>query len=52
MNILVAFNDYYLMPTKIMLKSVIANNDEEIHIYCLFDELTEESICSVRQLYK
>ena len=40
------------MPTKIMLKSVIANNDEEIHIYCLFDELTEESISSVRQLYK
>lgn len=44
MNILVAFNDNYAMPTRVMLKSVIENNQEIIHIYVLFFSLTEDSI--------
>ena len=50
MNILVAFNDGYTMPTHIMLKSVIANNKEDINIYCLYDELTAESMAAIHQL--
>lgn len=44
MNILVAFNDDYAMPTRVMLKSVIENNQEIIHIYVLYFSLTEDSI--------
>ena len=50
MNILVAFNDGYVMPTKIMLKSVIANNDEPIDIYCLYDQLSKDSMESINSL--
>lgn len=50
MNILVAFNDGYTLPTKIMLKSVIANNNEGINIFCLYDQLSKESIESIQQL--
>ena len=44
MNILVAFNDNYAMPTRVMLKSLIENNREIIHIYVLYISLSEESI--------
>lgn len=51
MNILVAFNDGYTMPTKVMLRSLITNNqDEELSIYVLFLNLTEESIQSISEL--
>ena len=44
MNILVAFNDNYAMPTRVMLKSLIENSQEKINIYVLYISLTEDSI--------
>ena len=44
MNILVAFNDNYTMPTKVMLKSLIKNNHFSLNIYVLYVELSNESI--------
>lgn len=51
MNILVAFNDGYTMPTKVMLRSLITNNQsEELSIYVLYLSLTDESIQSIYEL--
>ncbi len=50
MNILVAFNDNYAMPTKVMLKSLIDNNCENINIYVLYISLTEDSINKLSSL--
>lgn len=44
MNILVAFNDSYAMPTRVMLKSLIENNQGKIDIYVLYVSLTDASI--------
>lgn len=44
MNILVAFNDNYAMPTRVMLKSLIENSQEKINIYVLYISLAEDSI--------
>lgn len=43
MNILVAFNDNYAMPTRVMLKSLIENNHEIINVYVLYVSLTDDS---------
>lgn len=51
MNILMAFDDGYVMPSKVMLKSLIQNNTTNIHLYVLHrDALSEESIRSVKTL--
>ena len=50
MNIMVAFNDGYTLPTKVMLKSLIINNTEELHIYVLYTKLSSESIDSIKEL--
>ncbi len=51
MNILVAFNDGYTMPTKVMLRSLITNNkNEDLSIYVLYLNLTDESIQSISEL--
>ena len=51
MNILMAFDDGYVMPSKVMLKSLILNNAPHIYIYILHrNALSEESIRSVKAL--
>uniref|UniRef100_I5AQ89 LPS:glycosyltransferase n=1 Tax=Eubacterium cellulosolvens (strain ATCC 43171 / JCM 9499 / 6) TaxID=633697 RepID=I5AQ89_EUBC6 len=50
MNIMVSFNDAYAFPTKVMLKSLILNNPEELYIYVVYTELSNESINSLKQL--
>jgi len=44
MNILVSFNDNYAMPTRVMLKSLIENNQGKIDIYVLYISLSDDSI--------
>lgn len=44
MNILVAFNDNYAMPTRVMLKSLFENNQGKIDIYVLYISLSDDSI--------
>ena len=51
MNILVSFSDAYVLPTKVMLKSLIMNNgDAFLHVYVIYEKLTERSIQSIREL--
>lgn len=50
MNIMVAFNDGYAMPTKVMLKSLIINNKEELHIFVLYKKISNESIENIKEL--
>ncbi|MBR4473201.1 MAG: glycosyltransferase family 8 protein [Oscillospiraceae bacterium] len=50
MNIFVAFNDGYALPTKVMLKSLILNNPGPLVIYVFYSSLEQRSIDSVREL--
>lgn len=50
MNIFVAFNDGYALPTKVMLKSLILNNPGPLVIYVFYSSLEQHSIDSVREL--
>ena len=50
MNILVAFNDNYAMPTKVMLKSLIEKNHYLLDIYVLYVNLSNESIKYISEL--
>ena len=50
MNILVAFNDGYTMPTRVMLKSLIENNQEDLDIYVLYVALSDDSIKALSNL--
>ena len=50
MNILVAFNDAYAMPARVMLTSLIENNHCALDIYILYIALSDESIRSMRTL--
>ena len=50
MNIMVAFNDGYAMPAKVMLKSLIINNKEELHIFVLYQNLSKKSIDIIKDL--
>ena len=50
MNILVAFNDGYVMPTRVMLESLIENSREVLHIYILYIALREDSISKLSML--
>ena len=50
MNIFVAFNDEFALPTKVMLKSLIRNNTGPLVIYVFYSSLGEQSINSIREL--
>uniref|UniRef100_I5AQ91 LPS:glycosyltransferase n=1 Tax=Eubacterium cellulosolvens (strain ATCC 43171 / JCM 9499 / 6) TaxID=633697 RepID=I5AQ91_EUBC6 len=51
MNIMVSFNDAYVFPTKVMLKSLILNNMcSYIYIYIVYTDLSEESMNSIKEL--
>lgn len=43
MNILIAPNNYYVMPGIVMLQSLFKNNKEHIDIYILQSDLTDEN---------
>lgn len=50
MNIFVAFNDGFALPTKVMLKSLILNNSGPLVIYVFYSSLEQHSIDSVREM--
>ena len=50
MNIFVAFNDNYAMPTRVMLTSLIKNNQCPLNIYVLYAELSNESMKYISEL--
>lgn len=50
MNILVSFNENYMFPTKVMLKSLIVNNDADLNIYVILNDLSDETIESFKCL--
>ena len=50
MNIFTAFNDGYVLPTKVMLKSLILNDPEPHTIYVFYSSLQQSSIDSIREL--
>ena len=50
MNIFTAFNDEYVMPTKVMIKSLIKNNLDYLNIYVVHSSLRQESIESIKEL--
>lgn len=50
MNILLSFDDRFVIPTKVMLKSLILNNNCPINIYILYIDLKEDSINSIMDL--
>ncbi len=49
MNILIAPNNYYVMPGIVMLQSLFAHNPEPIDIYVLQSDLTQENIDLLRR---
>ncbi len=44
MNILIAPNNYYVMPGLAMLESLYENESEHLDIYVMYSELTDENI--------
>ena len=42
MNILIAFNSDYLMPARVLIRSILENNNGEITIYILHHSLSDE----------
>ena len=50
MNIFTAFNEDYVLPTKVMLKSLIENQTESLTIYVFYSSLSQKSIDSIRKL--
>ena len=50
MNIFVAFNDGFALPTKVMLRSLVLNNPGPLVIYVLYSSLEQHSIDSMREL--
>ena len=50
MNILVAFNDNYTMPTRVMLKSLIENNHCSLDIYVIYVTLSDISKRKISEL--
>ena len=50
MNIFIAFNDNFVLPTKVMLKSLIRNNSDPLHIFVVYSSLLPESINSIKDL--
>ena len=51
MNILITFNDAYVIPTKVMLKSLIMNNDSsEFDIFVVYESLSAHSIELIHEI--
>ena len=50
MNIFTAFNEEYALPSKVMLKSLILNNQVPLTIYVLYSNLKQETIDSIKEL--
>ena len=50
MNILIAPNNYYVMPGLAMLQSLFDNESETLDIYVLYSGLTDENIKKCRIL--
>lgn len=50
MNIFTAFNDGYVLPTRVMLKSLIMNNTCSLDIFVFFSSLKQESIDAIKEL--
>lgn len=48
MNILIATNSYYLMPTKVMISSLIKNNKNIINFYLLQSDLKQNELLSLK----
>ena len=44
MNILLAPNNYYVMPTTVLLQSLFETAEEKLDIYCIHSDLTEDNI--------
>lgn len=49
MNIFTAFNEEFVLPTKVMLKSLIENQTDFLNIYVFYSSLSQESINSIRR---
>lgn len=50
MNIFTAFNDGYVLPTRVMLKSLIMNNTCSLDIFVFYSSLKQESIDAIKRL--
>ena len=50
MNIFTAFNDGYVFPTRVMLKSLILNNPDPLRIFVFYSSLKQESIDAIKGL--
>ena len=50
MNIFTAFNEGFVLPTRVMLKSLIENQSGALTIYVFYSSLSQESIDTIRQL--
>ena len=50
MNIFTAFDEAYVLPTRVMLKSLIENQSDALTIYVFYSSLSRKSIDAVRQL--
>ena len=50
MNIFTAFNDGYVLPTKVMFKSLILSNPVPMTVYVFYGSLRQESIDAIRQM--
>lgn len=50
MNIFIAFNDDYVLPTRVMLKSLIMNNACPLDVFVFFSSLKQESIDAIKGL--
>lgn len=50
MNIFIAFNDGYVLPTRVMLKSLIMNNTCSLDIFVFYSSLKQESIDVIKGL--
>lgn len=49
MNILIATNSYYLMPTKVTINSLVKNHKQEINIYLLQSGLREDELLDLQK---
>ena len=50
MNIFTAFNDNFVLPTRVMLKSLIMNNQGPLSIFVFYSSLKHESIDTIKKL--
>ena len=48
-NILLGFNDAFLIPVKVMLRSLIDNETKALHIFVAYSDLSEASIKEIEE---